>query len=61
VRALAEKHPETWGLATSAGDVRRIVGDGKIAALLGLEGGYASKTSNATTNSECVICPLRGA
>ena len=41
VRALAEKHPETWGLATSAGDVRRIVGDGKIAALLGLEGGYA--------------------
>ena len=41
VRSLAEKHPETWGLATSAGDVRRIVGDGKIAALLGLEGGYA--------------------
>jgi membrane dipeptidase len=41
VRALAEKHPETWGLATSAGDVRSIVGDGKIAALLGLEGGYA--------------------
>jgi membrane dipeptidase len=41
VRALAEKHPETWGLATSASDVRRIAGDGKIAALLGLEGGYA--------------------
>jgi membrane dipeptidase len=41
VRALAEKHPETWGLATSAADVRRIVDDGKIAALLGLEGGYA--------------------
>src|SRR5258705_8165920 len=41
VRALAEKHPETWGLATSAGDVRRIVGDGKIASLLGLEGAYA--------------------
>src|SRR5258705_3721206 len=41
VRALGEKHPETWGRATSAGDVRRIVGDGKIAALLGLEGGYA--------------------
>lgn len=41
VRALAEKHPEMWGLATSAADVRRVVGDGKIAALLGLEGGYA--------------------
>jgi membrane dipeptidase len=41
IRALAEKHPETWALATSAGDVRRAVEDGKIAALMGLEGGYA--------------------
>jgi membrane dipeptidase len=41
VRELVERHPNTWGLATSAGDIRTIVGDGKIAALLGLEGGYA--------------------
>lgn len=41
VRTLAEKHPETWQLATSADDVRRAAADGKIAALLGLEGGYA--------------------
>ena len=41
VRALAEKHPETWLLATSAADIRRAVSEGKIAALLGLEGGYA--------------------
>ena len=41
VRALAEKHPETWQLATSAADVQRAVQDGKIAALMGLEGGYA--------------------
>jgi membrane dipeptidase len=41
VRSLAEKHPETWELATTAGDVRRIVGEGKLAALMGLEGGYA--------------------
>lgn len=41
VRALAEKHPETWQLATSASDVQRAVKDQKIAALLGLEGGYA--------------------
>ena len=41
VRALAEKHPETWLLATSAEDIRRAVREGKIAALLGLEGGYA--------------------
>lgn len=41
IRELAEKHPETWQLATSAADVRRAADDGKIAALLGLEGGYA--------------------
>lgn len=41
VRALAEKHPETWVLATSADDVRNAAKQGKIAALLGLEGGYA--------------------
>lgn len=41
VRALAEKHPETWTLATSAPDIRRIAATGKLAALMGLEGGYA--------------------
>lgn len=41
VRRLTERHPETWQLATSATDVRRIVAEGKLAALMGLEGGYA--------------------
>jgi membrane dipeptidase len=41
VRALAEKHPETWVFSTSAADVRNAVEQGKIAALMGLEGGYA--------------------
>src|SRR5205085_6612730 len=41
VRALAEQHPETWELATTAADVRRIAATGKLAALMGLEGGYA--------------------
>ena len=41
VRALAEKHPETWALATSAADIRTAVQQGKMAALMGLEGGYA--------------------
>ena len=41
VRALAEKHPETWVLATSAADIRSAVSAKKMAALLGLEGGYA--------------------
>src|SRR5690242_20907358 len=41
IREMAEKHPETWEIATSAGDIRRAAQDGKIAALFGLEGGYA--------------------
>lgn len=41
VKNLAAKHPETWELATTAEDVRRTAKDGKIAALMGLEGGYA--------------------
>src|SRR5689334_19470176 len=41
IRALAEKHPETWVLATTAEDIRRAASEGKIAALMGLEGGYA--------------------
>jgi membrane dipeptidase len=41
VRALAEKYPETWALAGTAADIRRISREGKLAALMGLEGGYA--------------------
>jgi membrane dipeptidase len=41
IRTLADKHPETWVMATTAGDIRRAASEGKIAALLGLEGGYA--------------------
>ena len=41
VRALVEKHPDQWELATSAADIRRINGKNRLAALLGLEGGYA--------------------
>ncbi|MFN2579454.1 MAG: dipeptidase, partial [Pyrinomonadaceae bacterium] len=41
VRALAKNHPETWELATTAADVRKAADAGKIAALMGLEGGYA--------------------
>lgn len=41
VRALAENHPETWTMAATSADIRRAAQDGKIAALLGLEGGYA--------------------
>ncbi|HEX8281785.1 MAG TPA: dipeptidase [Pyrinomonadaceae bacterium] len=41
VRALAERRPDIWTLATTAADIRRAAREGKLAALLGLEGGYA--------------------
>lgn len=41
VRQLTERHPESWQLATSAEEIRRVVAAGKLAALMGLEGGYA--------------------
>jgi membrane dipeptidase len=41
VREMVAKHTDTWELALSAEDVRRIAGEGKLAALMGLEGGYA--------------------
>jgi membrane dipeptidase len=41
VRGLATKHPETWELALTAADIRRAASGGKLAALMGLEGGYA--------------------
>lgn len=41
VRALGEKYPNIWGLATTAGDIRRLAGENKLAALMGMEGGYA--------------------
>lgn len=41
VRALPDRYPETWDLATSSADIRRIAAAGKLAALMGLEGGYA--------------------
>jgi membrane dipeptidase len=41
VHALAERHPETWQFATTAADIRRIASEEKLAALTGLEGGYA--------------------
>ncbi|MFN2514582.1 MAG: dipeptidase [Pyrinomonadaceae bacterium] len=41
VHALTASHPEIWKFATSAAEIRSIVSEGKLAALTGLEGGYA--------------------
>ena len=41
IRALAERHPDIWTFADTAADIRRAHEEGRLAALLGLEGGYA--------------------
>ncbi len=41
VRALAAGNPEIWEMAATAADIRRIAASGKLAVLMGLEGGYA--------------------
>ena len=40
-RLTTEMAPDRIGLATSADDVRRIAGEGRLVALLGMENGYA--------------------
>jgi len=41
VHALASSRPDVWTLARTAADIRRAAEEGRLAALLGLEGGYA--------------------
>ena len=40
-RRMIAAYPEALGLALTAGDVERIFADGRIASLLGAEGGHA--------------------
>jgi membrane dipeptidase len=40
IRVLCEKYPHDVALATTAKDVRDIVASGRLAALMGVEGGY---------------------
>jgi membrane dipeptidase len=47
IRRVAGRHPETFALATSAAEVARIHHAGKIAALIGVEGGHAIGNSLA--------------
>jgi membrane dipeptidase len=40
-RALIARYPEVFGLALGADDVQRVFRDGRIASLLGMEGGHS--------------------
>lgn len=48
VREQVRRHPETFELAATADDIRRIAKKGKIAALMGIEGGHAIEDSLRT-------------
>jgi membrane dipeptidase len=45
VQAMVQRYPETFELAQTSDDVLRIRGQGKIASLIGVEGGHAIENS----------------
>jgi len=45
VRQLAARHPDALELAFTAADVQRIMADGRIASLIGAEGGHSIASS----------------
>jgi membrane dipeptidase len=45
IQELVDRHPDTLCLATTAAQVRRAKQDGKIAILIGVEGGHAIEES----------------
>jgi membrane dipeptidase len=47
VHQMMKKHPETFELALTADDVERIFKKGKIASLIGMEGGHSIDSSLA--------------
>lgn len=47
IRRLAARHPDTFTLATTADEVERAHRAGRIASLIGIEGGYALAESTA--------------
>ncbi|MGA9770516.1 MAG: dipeptidase [Blastocatellia bacterium] len=48
VNEQVRRHPETFEAASTADDIRRIAKKGKIAALMGIEGGHAIEDSLRT-------------
>lgn len=45
VNAMVERYPETFELALTSDDIQRIRKDGKIASLIGVEGGHSIENS----------------
>jgi len=47
VKRMADRYPETFAMAYTAADVKRLRGEGKIASLMGMEGGHSIENSLA--------------
>jgi membrane dipeptidase len=45
VKLMIQRYPETFELAVSTGDIERITADGKVASLIGVEGGHCIEES----------------
>jgi membrane dipeptidase len=47
VKSMIERYPEAFGLALSVADIERVSKEGKIASLIGVEGGHSIENSLA--------------
>ncbi|MEZ6062953.1 MAG: dipeptidase [Planctomycetaceae bacterium] len=45
VQAMIRRYPETFEMASTADDVERIIREGRIASMMGVEGGYSIEGS----------------
>lgn len=45
VHAMCKKYPDTFEMADTAADVKRIIAEGKIASMIGVEGGHSIQNS----------------
>lgn len=45
VLAMVKRYPETFEMASTADDIERISGEGKIASMIGVEGGHSIENS----------------
>ena len=48
VHEMVRLYPDTFGFASSADDVDRVFGEGKIASMMGMEGGHSIDSSLGT-------------
>src|SRR5919109_4537961 len=48
VYAMVRRYPETFGLATTADDIAKVFASGRIASLMGMEGGHSINCSLGT-------------